>query len=197
MIRTSHAFPQMVLEGNNFVKCIVVCEPLVRKKLKTQYNCPPDPLHVDINAAMGEFYVPEQSSNPSRTETSKRKSKTKQHFKYKFVNIIGCCFPNICSICACCRKLLEELLCEFKLMINFLMFRIVVHKCGFGCGCADAEHTTRRIVTLVIRLLFWRRPKRPELKEWTAVGTTAFVFKSNVDCELCLFDCVRCFNPPN
>ena len=68
------------------------------------------------------------------------------------------------------RQLLDELVLEFVMLINVLMFRVLGHKCGYGCDCVDAEDTIKRITLLIVRLVFWRRPKRPELKEWTAVG---------------------------
>ena len=78
------------------------------------------------------------------------------------------------------RELLDELLLEFVMLINVLMFRVLVHKCGFGCTCANLENPIKRIATLVVRLAFFRKPERPELKERSAVGSVVVHCVCNV-----------------
>ena len=68
------------------------------------------------------------------------------------------------------RRILEELKDEFLLLLNVAIFFMLCHKCGFGCNCESEEFTIQRVTYVLVRLVFWRRPKRPEVKSWTAVG---------------------------
>ena len=68
------------------------------------------------------------------------------------------------------RKALEELRAEFDELVNVLMFKSLAHKCGFSCTCTSKGNTIQRLIALVVRTVFYRRPKRPEIKEWTAIG---------------------------
>lgn len=46
-----------------------------------------------------------------------------------------------------------------------------------GCQCLNREDTVAKMAKIATRTIFLRRPKRPEVKEWTAVGATILLFE--------------------
>ena len=51
---------------------------------------------------------------------------------------------------------------------------VLKHHCwdGNDCKCISKEDTVVKMARTATRTIFLRRPKRPEVKEWTAVGAT-------------------------
>ena len=61
---------------------------------------------------------------------------------------------------------------EWDLMINGELFTDqLVHHCSpFRCNCKSRLDSVHRISKLLVRTIFFERPRKPELKEWTAIG---------------------------
>ncbi len=72
------------------------------------------------------------------------------------------------------RELYANLRVDLEIMLNgiILFGTSIVHHCtaSVGCKCTNFDDTIHKMTQLVIRTVFLRRPKLPQLKEWTALS---------------------------
>ena len=55
----------------------------------------------------------------------------------------------------------------------------IKHRCyvSNGCNCLSVEDTCQKMSRDMIQSLFLRRPRKPEVKEWKAVGAMIVLFE--------------------
>ena len=66
----------------------------------------------------------------------------------------------------------EQLRRDFEMYINGEAFTDkLVHHCVPGiCSCVSHDDCVTRVSVVLVKVIFFRRPPTPQIKEWTAVG---------------------------
>ena len=80
MIRSSHCFSMLMMEGNHFVCSIFMVESVVRQRAKIMYGVEPEPCVPELNEVLTKALMPEPSGNKHRKRQSTRQSKTEFRF---------------------------------------------------------------------------------------------------------------------
>ena len=140
LVRACHSVTMLMLEGNHFVKVVMIVEPILRKYATVLYRQEPDAHHVVINRAVADALFPEPSSNPNRRLQSKRVLSSRLAPLNDGTYLI---LAHARSYCACFR--LSSSVSRIVLISVFLYLSFALCLFPFFYVCANAEKSFGRI----------------------------------------------------
>ena len=71
------------------------------------------------------------------------------------------------------RQKMLQLRRDYDEMFNADPLGPLKHHCypGSPCRCASVQYSAMKMSRIAVRMLLMRKPARPQVKEWTAVGS--------------------------
>ena len=151
MLKGWHAYTLVCKTGNYFIRMVLAVMPLVNQILIRTFSPPnSDPEFLAARTLILDFLWPCTRVNRRRSDRNPRA--TAAHAKR--------------------AMRIQKLRAEWDLMINAELFTDrLVHCCSpFRCNCKSRIDAVHRISKLLVRTIFFERPRKPELKEWSAIG---------------------------
>ena len=153
MLKGWHAYTLVCKTGNYFIRMVLSVMSVVMQCLMRTFTPPnTDPEFLAARAQILDFLWPAPRCGVRREARASA--------------------DHAVARAARRAKRSAELRAEWDLMINGELFTdSLVHHCSpFRCNCKSRLDSGHRISKLLVRTLFFERPRKPELKEWTAIG---------------------------